>query len=116
MYAGAYQTAQGMRMPAAGMGIQQQQFGQQQYPSIMGAPMAMYDAMGRVGAQRRGMSQSVIDRDMARYNYEAMAPQNALNQYMNTIAGNYGGSTTQTTPRSGGGLGSILGAVLPMML
>ena len=116
MYSGAYQQAQGMRMPAAQQMIGQQQFGQQAYPSIMGAPMSMYDKMGQVGAQRRGMSQSVIDRDMARYNYEAMAPQNALNQYMNTIAGNYGGSTTQTTPNSGGGLGSILGAVLPMML
>jgi hypothetical protein len=116
MYAGAYQTAQGMRLPAAGMGIQQQQFGQQAYPSIMGAPMAMYDAMGRVGAQRRGMSQSVIDRDMARYNYEAMAPQNALNQYMNTISGNYGGTTTQTTPKQGGGIGSIIGAIAPLMM
>jgi len=35
---------------------------------------------------------------------------------MNTIAGNYGGTTTQTTPKQGGGIGSILGAVLPMML
>jgi len=116
MYSGAYQQAQGMRLPAAQQMIGQQQFGQGAYPTIMGAPMAMYDAMGRVGAQRRGMSQSVIDRDMGRYNYEAMAPYNALNQYMNTIAGNYGGTTTQTTPKQGGGLGSILGAVLPMML
>jgi len=116
MYAGAYQTAQGMRLPAAQQMIGQQQFGQQQYPTIMGAPLRMYDAMGRVGAQRRGMSQSIIDRDMGRYNYETMAPYNALNQYMNTIAGNYGGTTTQTTPKQGGGLGSILGAVLPMML
>ena len=116
MYSGAYQQAQGMRLPAAQQIIGQQQFGQQAYPTIMGAPMAMYDAMNRVGAARRGMSQSIIDRDMARYNYESMAPYNALNQYMNTISGNYGGTTTQTTPKQGGGLGSILGAVLPMML
>ena len=78
--------------------------------------MRMYDAMGRVGAQRRGMSQSAIDQDMQRYNYEQMAPYNALNQYMNTISGNYGGTTTQTTPKQGGGIGSILGAVLPALL
>ena len=116
MYSGAYQQAQGMRLPASQQMIGQQQFGQQAYPSIMGAPMAMYDAMNRVGAARRGMSQSAIDQDMQRYNYEAMAPYNALNQYMNTISGNYGGTTTQTTPKQGGGIGSILGAVLPMML
>ena len=48
--------------------------------------------------------------------YEAMAPYNALNQYMNTIAGNYGGTTTQTTPKQGGGIGSILGAILPALI
>ena len=116
MYSGAYQTAQGMRMPAAGMGIQQQQYGQSMYPSIMNAPMAGYNAMAGVGGQRQGMSQNIIDQDMQRYNYEAMAPYNALNQYMNTIAGNYGGTTTQTTPKQGGGIGSILGAVLPLMM
>ena len=116
MYSDAYKDAQGMRIPAAGLGIQQQQFGQQQYPTIMGAPMRMYDAMGRVGAQRRGMSQSAIDQDMQRYNYEKMAPYNARNQYMNTISGNYGGTTTQTTPKQGGGIGSILGAILPALL
>ncbi len=137
MYSGAYQQAQGMRLPAAQMGLGAQQFGMgyglqglgaaqgggqlglgatSQYPSIMNAPMSMYDAMGRVGAQRRGMSQSAIDQDMQRYNYEAMAPYNALNQYMNTISGNYGGTTTQTTPKQGGGIGSILGAIAPLMM
>jgi len=111
MYSQAYQQAQGMRMPAAGMGIQQQQFGQQQYPTIMGAPLGMYKAMGDVGAARRGMSQSVIDRDMQRYNYEQMAPYNALNQYMNTISGNYGGTTTQTTPKDNSGMMQMLGSL-----
>ena len=125
MYSQAYQQAQAQRLPAAQMGLGAQQFGmgyglqglgaQQasmgQYPSIMGAPLGMYKAMGDVGAARRGLSQSVIDRDMQRYNYEQMAPYNALNQYMNTISGNYGGTTTQTTPNSGmmqmlGSLGS----------
>lgn len=116
MYAGAYDTAQGMRLPAAGMGIQQQQYGQSMYPAIMNAPMAGYNALAGVGAQRRGMTQDIIDQDMQRYNYEAMAPYNALNQYMNTIAGNYGGTTTQTTPKQGGGIGSLLGAILPALI
>ena len=98
MYSGAYQTAQGMRMPMAGMGIQQQQFGQQQYPSIMGAPLAMYGAMGDVGAQRQAMRQQQMGADMARYQYGAAAPEQALANYMNTISGNYGGTVTKTTP------------------
>jgi len=98
MYSGAYQTAQGMRMPAAQMGIQQQQFGQQMYPSIMNAPLAMYGAMGDVGAQRQGMRQQQMDADMARYQYNATAPQQALANYMNMISGNYGGTVQKTTP------------------
>ena len=82
MYGGAYQQAQGMRMPAAQMGVQQRQFGQQMYPTIMSAPINMYDAMGSVGEQRRAMSQRGIDQAMARYQYESNAAQNALRNYM----------------------------------
>jgi hypothetical protein len=125
MYSQAYQQAQAQRLPAAQMGLGAQQFGMgyglqglgaqqasmSQYPSIMGAPLGMYKAMGDVGAQRRGLSQSVIDRDMQRYNYEQMAPYNALNQYMNTISGNYGGTTTQTTPQNNSGIMNMLGSL-----
>jgi len=98
MYGGAYQQAQGMRMPAAQMGIQQRQFGQQAYPTIMSAPINMYDAMGAVGEQRRAMSQRGIDQDMARYQYESNAAQNALRNYMAMVTGDYGSTTTATTP------------------
>jgi|MDTB01.3.fsa_nt_gb hypothetical protein len=99
MYGGAYQQAQGMRMPAAQMGVQQRQFGQQAYPTIMSAPINMYDAMGAVGEQRRAMSQRGIDQDMARYQYESNAAQNALRNYMAMVTGDYGSTTTATTPR-----------------
>jgi hypothetical protein len=99
MYGGAYQQAQGMRMPAAQMGIQQRQFGQQAYPTIMSAPINMYNAMGAVGEQRRAMSQRGIDQDMARYQYESNAAQNALRNYMAMVTGDYGSTTTATTPR-----------------
>jgi len=116
MYGDAYQTAQGMRMPAAQMGIGQQQYGmgyglqgmgaQQasmgQYPSIMNAPLGMYGAMGGVGADRRAMTQSSMDRDMARYEYQANAPQNALRNYMAMVTGDYGSTTSQTTPGPSG--------------
>ena len=111
LYGGAYQAAQGMRMPAAAMQLGEQAAGQRAYPSIMGAPLSMYDAMGQVGQQRRAMTQTAMDRDMARYNYEAQAPYNALNQYMNTIQGNYGGTTTSTTPSDNSGLMNMIGSL-----
>ena len=83
------------------------------YPSIMGAPLSMYQAMGDVGAQRRAMTQEAINQDMARYNYEAMAPMSDLQQYMANISGDYGGTTRQS-PSALQGLGqivSLLGAL-----
>jgi len=98
MYSDAYQTAQGMRMPMSQSIIGQQQYGQQMYPSIMNAPLGMYNAMGRVGEQRRAMTQEGIDQDMARYQYQSNAGQNALRNYMAMVTGDYGSTTTSTTP------------------
>ena len=70
----------------------------QMYPSIMSAPLNMYGAMGDVGAQRRAMTQATMDSDMARYQYNATAPQQQLANYMKMVTGNYGGTTTQTSP------------------
>ena len=119
MYSDAYQTAQGMRMPAAQMGLGAQQFGMNyglagqdaarqagglglsavgQYPSIMSAPLGMYAAMGDVGARRRAMTQRGMDADMARYQYNATMPQQALANYISAIQGNYGSQTYQTSP------------------
>lgn len=139
MYSNAYQTAQGQRLPSAQMGLGAQQFGMnyglagqdaarqagglglaavQQYPTTMNAPMNMYNAIGEVGAQRRAMTQEAINRDMQRYAYESNAPQQALQNYMSMITGNYGGtssggssSTTTNTPSGGGGLGNIIGTL-----
>ena len=113
MYTDAYKQAQGMRLPAAQQVIGQQQFGLQQYPSTMMAPIGLFGQAANIGAQRRAMTQAAIDRDMARYEYEANAPQNALRNYMAMVTGDYGSSTTQTTPYQGqdmlGTLGQIAG-------
>jgi hypothetical protein len=95
MYGGAYQQAQGMRFPAAEMRLGQQQTGQAAYPSIMGAPLEMYGAVGDVGAQRRAMSQEAINQAQQKYQYGAGKEMNALQQYMANISGDYGGTTTQ---------------------
>jgi hypothetical protein len=76
----------------------------------------MYDAARGVGAREQALNQELINQNMARYNYEANAPQQALANYMNTIGGNYGSSTVQTTPGPSGfsQMTSLLGAVAPL--
>jgi len=80
------------------------------YPTIMGAPLAMYQAGGDVGQQRRALSQEAINQQMAKYDYAAQAPQIALQNYMAGISGEYGGRTQQTpSPLSTlGQAGSVL--------
>jgi len=87
MYTNAYNQAQ-QRAVSSG----------QLYPTVMGAPLSMYGAMADVGDQRRALSQAGIDADVARYNYESMAPYQALANYMGGISGDYGGQSTMTQP------------------
>lgn len=53
--------------------------------------------LGQVGAQREQIAQQPITEAIARHDYEQMAPNQALAQYMQMISGNYGGQTTGTT-------------------
>ena len=105
MYGGAYQGAQDRAI----------QWGSQ-YPSIMNAPLATYGALGQVGEQQRGMQQEAINRDMAKYQYNANKPQSQLANYMSMISGDYGGTTTQVAPGPSGmeqmaSMASIIGAL-----
>ena len=112
MYGGAYQQAQGQRFPMAQMAIGQQTAGMGAYPTIMGAPMGMYGAMADVGAQRRGLSQEQINRDMQKYQYEAGAPQSALQNYLASVTGDYGSVVTAPgKDYTGNILGAILGGI-----
>ena len=120
MYGNAYQQAQSQRLPAAqqALGAYGQAMGGLQqgaqtglagvsaYPTIMGAPLAMYQAGGDVGQQRRALAQEAINQQMAKHNYAAQAPQIALQNYMAGISGEYGG-TTQQTPSALGTAGQV---------
>jgi hypothetical protein len=86
-YGNAYNTAQ-QRAVQSG----------QMYPSLMAAPLGMAEAVGGVGQARQDMTQQGINRAMMRDQYQKNAPQQALANYMNMIGGNYGGTTTQTSP------------------
>jgi hypothetical protein len=87
MYTNAYNQAQNRAVQSG-----------QLYPSIMSAPLSMYGAMGDVGARRREMTQRGMDADMARYQYNATMPQQALANYISAIQGNYGSQSYQTSP------------------
>ena len=115
MYGNAYQQAQGQRLPTAQMELGQQAAGLSAYPTIMGAPMDMYQAIGDVGAQRRGMTQEGINQAMMRYNYEAQRPQTALQNYLSSISGAYGGSST-ATPSAISSLGQVGSLISGLMI
>ena len=68
----------------------------------------MYGAIGDVGGQRRAMTQEAINQAQAKYQYEQGRDQNALQQYMANISGDYGGTTTQT-PSGLSQLGQLIG-------
>jgi hypothetical protein len=127
-YGQAYQQGQAGRLPAAqaiqqgyggigsayGQAAQTGLAGMQQYPGIMAAPMAMYGAMGDVGAERRALAQESINQAMTKYDYGANAGQTALQNFMAGISGEYGGVQRQTPSalQSMGQLGSALTGML----
>ena len=102
----AYQQAQNRRMGAFS-----------QYPSILGAPLAMTGAVGQVGAQQQAMDQQMLDADRAKYAYDAQRAQLGLQNYMAGISGEYGGTSTATGPGGpnpmltalAGGMGMAMG-------
>jgi hypothetical protein len=64
--------------------------------------------LAAVGRAREGGAQSLIDDQVARYNFAQQLPYNKLAQYAGLIQGNYGGTTTAT--QSSGGAGPLRGA------
>jgi len=108
----AYQQAQQRMLPAAQLGVGQQQFGMGyglqgmegvegmlgRYGDTMAEPLRQYEAMGGIGAQQQAQRQREIDAAMTRYGYEAELPTIGLQNYLAGISGDYGGSSTSTGP------------------
>ena len=129
LYGGAYQQAQAGRMPAAQMGLDQQQFGMGyglqglqgaqtglgMYPGMLSAPFGVYGQAAQLGEQQRAMQQAALNRDMARYEYQSAMPQQALQSYLAGISGDYGGMSTARGP-AGTGTGETLLAALASAL
>ena len=113
MYSGAYDRAQAQRLPMAEMMLGERTRGLGAYPGIMDAPLAMQQAVGDVGAQRRAMSQEAINQAMMRYNYEAQRPAIGLQNFLSNISGAYGGRST-ATPSPISAMGQLAGLITGM--
>jgi hypothetical protein len=77
-----------------------------------------------VGDVQQGQAQNELNSDIARYNYGQTLPYQKLAEFMNTIQGSYGGTSTSTGPSTqspgalqsglgGAALGASLGSAIP---
>jgi len=95
----ARQAAGGLQQQAFGTGLSARQAAGQQglqamdrAKGVMMTPMDIAKQVGTQGAQKRAWEQEKMNQAMAKYNYGANAEQQALQNYMSMISGQYGGS------------------------
>ena len=79
------------------------------YPSVAQAPVDMMTSLGDVGYGQREMEQQLLDESVNRYQFEQNIEDQKLQNYMNLIQGNYGGTTVSSAERGGLGLAGQLG-------
>jgi len=79
------------------------------YPTVAQAPIDMMSSVGDVGFAQREMAQQQLDEDINRYQFDQNVQDQKLQNYMNLIQGNYGGTTTASAERGGLGLAGQLG-------
>jgi len=100
---------QGLRTAQAG---RQAALGATRDITTLPGDMAKYGL--EVGARREAQEDKRIGADIEKYNYNAMAERQALENYMRTIQGSYGSATTKPGPsglQSAGQIASILAAL-----
>lgn len=69
------------------------------FPQLQAADHQDIEAMGRAGAGRDRHNQSLIDADIARYNYDANKDWNTINRYLASLNAGYPGGETSGTMR-----------------
>lgn len=83
-------------------------------PQFAANDYADIDYLRNIGQQKQGLAQNEVGDAVNRFNYYNDLPANKLGQYAGFVGGNYGGTTTSTTPYekpsiwsqlAGGGLG-----------
>lgn len=99
----------------------------QQAPGMAGIDYQNIGQLANVGAQQEAMGQAQLEDQIKRFNFEQLKPANKLAAYMQGIQGNYGGTTSITSPTyrppmaqgmlggglSGAAVGNMLGSQSP---
>lgn len=67
-------------------------------PTVQQLGAAGPEAQSAVGAQQRAYEQALLDQQVQNYQYQQELPYNKLATYLSMIQGNYGGTTTSSTP------------------
>jgi hypothetical protein len=67
-------------------------------PGLAAADYGDIDRLGRVGATREELGDAQLQDLIQRFNFNETLPQRKLNDYMATISGTGGGTTTTTSP------------------
>ena len=84
----AHEAERARQMQAAGMA-----------EGMAAADYGDLQALGGVGAAFEKQGAATLEDQMARYAFAQQAPRDALKEYMTAIqGGNYGGTSTQTSP------------------
>jgi len=78
--------------------------GMNAYPTVAQTPLDIMGGLGDIGFTQREMQQQQIDEGVNKFNFGQNIQDQKLQNYMNLIQGNYGGTTTQSAERGGIGL------------
>lgn len=93
----------------------------QQAPTLNGMQMSGAESAATAGQQQQTNNQAGINDQIQRYNYNQQLPYSNLNNYMNLIQGNYGGTSSTSQPYFNNTLGQIgsaaggVAALLPFL-
>lgn len=85
--------------------------GQLYAPDLANQDYYDINQLSSVGDYKTNLAQQQIDESRKKYDYNANKDQTALQQYMDLIQGNYGGTQTQTNPYTRNSAGDALGTV-----
>jgi hypothetical protein len=117
----AYAVSQGANDALGGLAAQQygntlglmsQGVGYQGVPGLQGANLNAIGALSGAGSEQQAQAQNAINAQIAKYNYGQTLPYNQLNTYLGEISGNYGNTSSLTSPyfqQQTGGLNGALG-------
>jgi len=84
-------------------------------PEIANQDFENISKLAEVGTAKEQLAQQHLTSDIDRFNFNQSSPWSELSDYLGMIQGTYGGSTTTTQPKQGGGWASLAGGGLGLL-